>query len=433
MRRPVAVMTGVAAAVDTLAPAAGLGMIYLVAVAFVAMRHGELAALITALLSAVAFKFFFIAPRYGPGFAPFASVVVLLTLVIASIFVGRFAERTRRQAAEAREAARGRHGPGARERDGRDRCLPAARGRRAADRGCRCSDRARCRSLAQAGEIAVRLPTAGRPAWLYVPEGQPSDLEGHARVAAVLARLVDVAEQRERLDARATEAEATKRAEVAKTAILHAISHDLRTPLTAIILAADTMRLGPLEPAAQAEVATVVQTQSKRLAHLIDDLLDMSRIDAGAVDPEPDWCDLRDIVSRAAERADGRHPLQIELQSLPLIRADPAHLERVFANLLDNAFNFSSPGRPVRVTGSVAGERVQVRVTNEGPTIPRADRLRIFEPFAGASGRTRGVGLGLAICRGFVEANGGRIALQSGDRETSFTVSFPFAPQRVPA
>ena len=125
--------------------------------------------------------------------------------------------------------------------------------------------------------------------------------------------------------------------------------------------------------------------------------------------------------------------MQLSLDSLPLVRADPAQLERVFANLLDNACRFSTPGRPVRVTGSVAGERVQVRVTNEGPTIPRADRLRIFEPFAGASGQARGVGLGLAICRGFVEANGGRIELQSSNDETSFTVSFPRAPQRVPA
>jgi two-component system sensor histidine kinase KdpD len=258
-------------------------------------------------------------------------------------------------------------------------------------------------------------------------------MEAHARVAEVLARLVDVAAQQQRLDAQATEAEATRRAEVAKTAILHSVSHDLRAPLTAIILASGALRRGPVEPAVQAEAAAVIDRESHRLARLVDDLLDMSRIDAGAVAPQADWCDLGEIVERATERTPGTSPVVIELQSLPEVRADPGQLERVFANLIDNARRFSTTGRPVRVTGTVAGDRVQVRVTNEGPMIPRATRLRIFEPFAGARGQAGGIGLGLAICRGFVEANGGRIALQSGDRETSFTVSFPVARQRVPA
>ena len=427
-----AVVTGVAVAVDALAPAAGLGMIYLVAVAFVAMRHGELAAFATALLAAVAFKFFFIAPRYGPGIQDFGNVVLLLTLVGASIVMGRLAERVRRQAHEAREAARL---ATAREREN---AMIATAASALLESGDVQTGRTDARiELAAApsprpGEMAVRLPTSRRPAWLYVPE-EASDPEAHERIAAVLGRLVDVALERQQLDARATEVEATKRAEVAKTAILHAISHDLRTPLTAIILASDTLRQEPLEADMQAEVAEVIDTQAKRLARLIDDLLDMSRIDAGAVDPQAEWCDLHDLVASAAAGLEHQHPVQISLDSLPPVRADPAQLERVFANLLDNACRFSTPGRPVRVTGSVAGERVQVRVTNEGPTIPRADRLKIFEPFAGAGQQARGIGLGLAICRGFVEANGGRIVLQSGDHETSFTVSFPRVPARVPA
>jgi two-component system sensor histidine kinase KdpD len=429
----VAVVTGLAVAVDALAPASGLGLIYLVAVAFVAMRHGERAAFATALLAAIAFKFFFLEPRYGPGIDDFATVVLLLTLVVASIIIGRFAERMRRQAVEAREAAQL---ATAKERENAMVATAASALLEGADVRTGRAD-ARIELVAapspRRGEIAVRLPTSSRPAWLYVPEEGPSDMEAHAGVATVLARLVDVAQERQRLDAQATEAEATKRAEVAKTAILHAISHDLRSPLTAIILASDTLLRGPLEPPLQAEVGAVIDTQAKRLARLIDDLLDMSRIDAGAVDPQTDWCDLREIVARAAASLEPEHPVEVLVDPLPLVRADPAQLERVFVNLLANASRFSTAGRPVRVTGNVAGGRVQVRVTNEGPTIPRATRLRIFEPFAATRGPARGVGLGLAICRGFVEANGGRIALQSGNGETSFTVSFPLAPQRVPA
>ena len=307
-----AVVTGVAVAIDALAPAAGLGMIYLVAVAFVAMRHGELAAFVTALVAAAAFKFFFLAPRYSPGFQDFANVVVLLTLVGASIVVGRLAERVRRQAREAREAALL---ATAREREN---ALIATAASALLEGGDVQTGRPDARvALTSApspkpGEMAVRLPTSTRPAWLYVPE-EAEDLEAQARVASVLGHLVDVAVERQRLTARATEAEATKRAEVAKTAILHAISHDLRTPLTAIILASDTMRQGPLEPAMQAEVAEVIDSQAKRLARLIDDLLDMSRIDAGAVNPQTEWCDLHALVAGVAADLEQPHPVQLSL------------------------------------------------------------------------------------------------------------------------
>jgi two-component system sensor histidine kinase KdpD len=282
------------------------------------------------------------------------------------------------------------------------------------------------------GEIAVRLPTQRKPAWLYVAADHSAEIEAHARVAEILARLVDVSVERKRLDAQATEVEATKRADVAKTAILHAISHDLRSPLTAIITAAGALQRGAIDPADQKELAAVIATEAERLARLIDDLLDLSRIEAGAVEPRPDWCDLKEIIASASARAQLDHPVDLALNGLPLVKADHVQLERVFANLIENACLYSTPGRPVRVTGSVAGDRVLLRVTNEGPTIPRAARLRIFEPFARAGGSRHGSGLGLAICRGFVEANGGSINLQSGNGETSFTVSLPLTRTEVP-
>jgi two-component system sensor histidine kinase KdpD len=280
----------------------------------------------------------------------------------------------------------------------------------------------------------VRLPTSARPAWLYLAKDGSWTRQDQTRVAQALAHLIDVAFERDRLGARVAETEATRRAEVAKTAILHAISHDLRSPLTAITTAASGLSDEDLSGADRAELASVIKSEAARLSRLVDDLLDLSRIEADAVNPNPDWCDLRDMVTSAAAHVRvvrGDYPIEFSLPSdLPLIRADHVQLERVFANLIENAVKFSPPGVPIRVSSTSVGERVVVRVTDRGPGVPRRERARIFEPFVRGPDARRGSGLGLAICRGFVEANGGRIVLQAGNgEETSFAVSFPVARQ----
>ena len=153
-----------------------------------------------------------------------------------------------------------------------------------------------------------------------------------------------------------------------------------------------------------------------RLARLVDDLLDLSRIEAGAAAPQRDWTDLHDVVASAAVPLGGDHPIEFALPSdLPLIRADAAQLERVFSNLIENAVKFSPPGSPVKVTGSATPASVTVRITDQGPGISKQERARVFEPFfRGRGARGAGSGLGLAISRGFVDANGGRIVLQTG-------------------
>ena len=172
------------------------------------------------------------------------------------------------------------------------------------------------------------------------------------------------------------------------------------------------------------------------MAKLVDDLLDLSRIESGAVAPQADWCDLHDVIASAAAHASGDHPIEFQLPAeLPLVRADAAQLERVFSNLIENAVKFSPPGSPVRISGGASSGRVAVRVADRGSGIPRRYRSQVFEPFFRGRGEAgAGSGLGLAICRGFVEANGGRIVLQSErDAGTSFTVSFPVARQPADA
>ena len=267
------------------------------------------------------------------------------------------------------------------------------------------------------------------------------------RVRHGLAAIVDIAAERERATARAAEADSAQRADIAKTAVLHAISHDLRSPLTAITTAAAGLGDERIDDADRAELVSVVRDESARLAQLVDDLLDLSRVQAGAVNPRVDWLDVNEVVGRAAAQVEAAR-VSIELPvDLPLVRADATQMERVFLNLLDNAVRFSPPGRPVRVTGGAASGQVTVRVIDEGPGVPLGQADAVFEPFyrgrrgsgpAGENGAGggAGAGLGLAICRGFVEANGGRLLLQrpTGGHGAIFAVSLPAArPPAEPA
>lgn len=284
----------------------------------------------------------------------------------------------------------------------------------------------------RADELAVHLGTRIRTGWLYVSsdaDWRPEDLE---RISGPLGRLIDVASERERVAEQFAETEAAKRAEVAKTAILHAISHDLRSPLTAITTAGSALRAVDLTGEERSELTDVIETEGARLARLVDDLLDLSKIEARAVEPRADWCDLHDVVASAAAQLVGASALEFGLPpDLPLVRADAAQLERVFSNLIENAIKFSPSGAPVRITGGAGGGRVTVRVIDTGRGIPPQHRARVFEPFfRGRGAADPGSGLGLAICRGFVEANGGKITLQTGaDRGTSFAVTFPVPRQ----
>jgi two-component system sensor histidine kinase KdpD len=252
------------------------------------------------------------------------------------------------------------------------------------------------------------------------------------RAVAPIAALIDVAVERDEALERTAETEAAKRTEAAKTAILHAISHDLRSPITAIATAGSALRTSGITSRERSELIAAIDAESSRLGRLVDDLLDLSKIEAGAVAPQADWCDLHDVAASAAGRFRGSHPIEFGLPpDLPLVRADAAQLERVFSNLIENAVKFSPKDVPVEIRGGAGPAWVTVRFIDHGRGIPLDQRARIFEPFFRGRGTgAGGSGLGLAICRGFVEANGGRITVQSDvGHGTSFAVGFPAVPQ----
>jgi two-component system sensor histidine kinase KdpD len=210
------------------------------------------------------------------------------------------------------------------------------------------------------------------------------------------------------------------------------MSHDLRTPLTAIMTAAAA--LDPQRPDAEevAEVRAVVLEAATRLAALVEKLLDLSRLQAGAAEQHIGAYSLEEVLSEAIEHVAGdRGLLQLSLDDdLPLLEGDSSQLERAFANLLENAARYSK-GKPVSIRARVVGSRVRVRIVDQGPGIRASELERIFMPFYRSPDQPashRGSGLGLAIAKGFVEVNGGRISVESlPGQGTSFVVEFPLS------
>jgi K+-sensing histidine kinase KdpD len=234
---------------------------------------------------------------------------------------------------------------------------------------------------------------------------------------SAVAELEATAAERDRLEAEAVEAKALRRSDELKTALLRSVSHDLRSPLTAILASAEALGSRAISEEERTELTRAVAGEAARLARMVDQLLDLSKLEAGVADPRRDWCSIDEIAESAIESvseppAEGfRYSVD---RGLPLLRVDPAQLERALVNVLENAARYAD-GRHVSVRGRVVGSRLLLRVVDAGPGIPEKERDRIFEAFHSSSqpGERHGSGLGLAIARGFVEANGGRIWAES--------------------
>jgi two-component system sensor histidine kinase KdpD len=243
-----------------------------------------------------------------------------------------------------------------------------------------------------------------------------------------LAELEQLAAERDRMQAEAIEAGALRRSDELKTSLLRSVSHDLRTPLTSIIAAGAALDSPSVTVEERHELSEAVVEQGRRLSRLVENLLDVSRLQTGHAEPRREPVDLPGLLEAARHSLDARgEPVRLALDAeLPALDADPTQLERAFANLLENGVVHGG-GRPVLVRSRLVGGRVVVRVVDQGPGIPERERERIFEPFYRAGAQVgSGSGLGLAIARGFVEANGGEIAVESlPGQGSSFVVSFP--------
>jgi K+-sensing histidine kinase KdpD len=244
----------------------------------------------------------------------------------------------------------------------------------------------------------------------------------------VLGRLRELSEERDRIEAEAIEAGALRRSDELKTALLRSVSHDLRTPLTSIIAAGTALDSPTLTEPERHELSAAVVEEGQRLSRLVENLIDVSRLESGSAEPRREPIDLAGVLEAARESLGGDGVL-VKLGTgaeISELVADPGQIERAFANLLANGVRHGE-GRPVLVRSREVGGRLVVRIVDQGAGIPEQERERIFEPFYRREGG-QGAGLGLSIARGFIEANGGEVAVESVPGQGStFVVSFPLA------
>ncbi|MEV7416117.1 sensor histidine kinase KdpD [Streptomyces sp. NPDC089919] len=284
--------------------------------------------------------------------------------------------------------------------------------------------------LERAGEVEPWEPAGSvGPAPVGRPEDADVDMPIGENMALALSGRVLPAEDRRVLGAFAAQAavvldrqrlvdEAARSRELAegnriRTALLAAVSHDLRTPLAGIKASVSSLRSDDVEWSEEDRAALLegIEEGADRLDHLVGNLLDMSRLQTGTVTPLIREIDLDEVVPMALGGVpEGSVGLDVP-ETLPMVAVDPGLLERAVANVVENAVKYSPEGQRVQVSASVLGERVEVRVVDRGPGVPDEAKERIFEPFQryGDAPRGAGVGLGLAVARGFVEAMGGTL------------------------
>lgn len=222
-----------------------------------------------------------------------------------------------------------------------------------------------------------------------------------------------------------SELAAFRRSDAVKTAVLRSVSHDLRSPITAIMTASDVLESSgeSLSPEERAELHASIRLQIRRLDRSVGNLLDLSRLEAGGALPVRELWTVDGLIARALEAVgpeNDRIDVALPYDSPP-VRVDAAQLEHALVNLLENALKFSSVTDRVEMRAETTEGEVVLRITDHGPGIPEDERKVIFEPFHG-----RGTGLGLAIAEGFVELNDGRLWVESEPgRGTTFALAFP--------
>jgi two-component system sensor histidine kinase KdpD len=266
-----------------------------------------------------------------------------------------------------------------------------------------------------------------------------SELAARARRRAV------EAEERERAAAelaeKIVEAEALRRSEAAKTALLRSVSHDLRSPLTAIKAASEGLAntSARLSSAERAELLTAIRLEAERLDRLVANLLDLSRLEVGAVNASPELWSIDELVGRGLD-ALGLDSTRVTVSlpdEVPFVEVDAGQIERALVNLLENALKFSAPEDRVSVAVDIGSGEVVIAVRDHGVGLAPEELESIFEPLrhgSGSSGRA-GAGLGLAIVRGFAQANGGRVWAERAKPGATFFLALPTveAPIGMPA
>lgn len=254
------------------------------------------------------------------------------------------------------------------------------------------------------------------------------------RLLETFAGQIAIALEHSKLSAQAEQARVLEATDRFRSALLSSISHDLRTPLAAIMGSVTSLqdKEAQLSPTARSDLLATIEEEAARLNRLVGNMLNMTRLEAGALKPERDWHSIEEVIGAALERLhtnDRQVSVDIE-PDLPLVPLDFVLIEQVMLNLLDNAIKFSPPGSPIEICARREGDLMRVSVSDHGVGIPASELENIFEKFhrVKASGAP-GTGLGLSICKGIVEAHQGRIwAEQRREGGARFIFTLP-APE----
>jgi two-component system, OmpR family, sensor histidine kinase KdpD len=436
----VALATGAIYLLKKVAPVVSLSVVYLPAVLLVSVYWGLLLGLATSLASAAAFNFFHIPPLGRFTISDSRNWVALTAFVLVAAVVSGVAELARSRAVEA-ERRRGEAvlaAQLARELLGGQDTQTALRAtaHRVSEALAITSARIEMGAVRVPGRLALPLSGAdgSQLATLLVSEDLPAETVEHLahHLVPALEALVAIALHRDAVQAEAVETAALRRSDDLKTSLLRSVSHDLRSPVTAIVTAGHALAAHSLSEEDRRELVSAVVEEGERLSNLIDKLLDLSRLEAGRAVSQPSWFSIEDVLLAARDSLPTPAAAGVRITidpDVPALRADAAQLHQAFANLLENAWRYSN-GLPVAVRVRSAGEQVVVRIIDQGPGIPAAEQERIFDAFYRGTpakhGSWKGSGLGLAIAKGFIEANGGTISVDSlPGQGTSFVVALP--------
>jgi two-component system sensor histidine kinase KdpD len=218
-----------------------------------------------------------------------------------------------------------------------------------------------------------------------------------------------------------------------KSAILSSVSHELRTPLSTIKAAASSLRSKVVgwDSPARTQLVAAIDDEADHLNMLVGNLLDMSRIEAGALRPKREWNILSEILGSVLERMRHlaeEHKIEIEMaENLPLVPVDYVQVEQVFTNLISNSLKYAPVNTVIRIRAQVEAESIHVQIRNQGPQVPHEHLERIFDKFyrITAADRVTGTGLGLSICKGIIEAHGGRIRAENVSDGLAFNFTLP--------
>jgi two-component system sensor histidine kinase KdpD len=467
-------------------------LVFLVAVIGIAYRFGLRPSLAAAVLSMVAYQFFFLEPLYKIGFADVKNFTALGFFFFTAFVVSNLTAKVRAQATTARSRAATTEAlyafskklagivslddllwaaayqiahslktdvvivlpdangilqvkAGFPPEDDLDQAeLGAAKwsyeNNRAAGRG---SD-----TLPGASRLFIPLRTAGGCIGVVgLGRGQRSEMLLTPDERRLLDALMDqsaLALERVKLAGQINEARLAAESERLRAALLTSLSHDLKTPLASILGAVTSLKQyrDLLDSPARDELISTIQEEAERLSRFVGNLLDMTKIESGSIELDREHVDIDEIVATALQRVSGMvsgHKVKVDLEAgLPMLDLDVMLFEQVLVNLLDNASKYAPPGTEIRIRARRTRGAVAIEVLDEGPGIPE-DRLeRVFEKFHRVKHGDRqraGTGLGLAICRGFVQALGGKIvAANRADRSGAiFTITLPYKEKELAA